>query len=247
MKVSNINPHLRGFTLVELAIVLFIVALLLGGMMGTISTQVDQQKHKETQRILDEARDALLGFAAINGRLPCPASPSANGVESPASGVGACTNPWNGFLPAVTLGLTVTDAQAYALDAWNNPIRYAVTTANSSAFTTSNGLKTAWGVGIIPDLHVCNTATGITGSGASANCATNAILTDTAAAVLFSRGKNGSSPPSGNDEVANEGADRLFISHTPTPASSGNEFDDLVTWLSPNILFNRMIAAGRLP
>jgi hypothetical protein len=25
------------------------------------------------------------------------------------------------------------------------------------------------------------------------------------------------------------------------------EFDDLVTWLSPNILFNRMIAAGRLP
>jgi hypothetical protein len=66
-------------------------------------------------------------------------------------------------------------------------------------------------------------------------------------AVIFSLGKNAPTGGTGADEAANINNDPVFVSHTPTPASSGNEFDDLVTWLSPNILFNRMIAAGRLP
>jgi hypothetical protein len=36
------------------------------------------------------------------------------------------------------------------------------------------------------------------------------------------------------------------LSLTPTPPGP-NTFDDLVTWISPNILYNRLIAAGRLP
>ena len=28
---------------------------------------------------------------------------------------------------------------------------------------------------------------------------------------------------------------------------TGAEFDDIVTWISPSMLFNRMIAAGQLP
>jgi len=35
-----------------------------------------------------------------------------------------------------------------------------------------------------------------------------------------------------------------------TPQRRGaatSEFDDIVTWLSPNILFNRMVVAGKLP
>jgi type II secretory pathway pseudopilin PulG len=235
-----------GFTLVELTVVLFIVALLLGGMMNTMSFQREQQSVKETQRRLDEARDALMGYAAANGRLPCPASPAATGVENPDNG-GACANPWNGFLPAVTLGITQVDAQGYALDGWEHPLRYAVTTANSNAFTTANGIKTAWSGVLNADLRICNTATGLTGSGASAECANNTTLSNSAVAVLYSRGKNGSATPSGADEVANGDSDRLFVSHPPAPASSGNEFDDLAIWLSPNLLFNRMIAAGRLP
>jgi hypothetical protein len=30
-------------------------------------------------------------------------------------------------------------------------------------------------------------------------------------------------------------------------ALPGGEFDDMVTWVSPNILFNRMVAAQTLP
>lgn len=37
------------------------------------------------------------------------------------------------------------------------------------------------------------------------------------------------------------------LSLTPPTAAGPNTFDDLVTWISPNILYNRLIAAGRLP
>ena len=225
---------------------LIIVTLLIGGMLISFGAQRDISDANETQKRLGDIRDALTGFVTANGRLPCPASAATSGVENPAGG-GSCVNPWDGFLPAVTLGITPTDAQGYAIDGWGNPIRYAVTTANGNAFTTANGITTAWSGVLVPDLRVCNTATGLSGSGGSAECAAGTKLTDTAVAVIYSRGKNGGVTPTGTDEAANGNADRLFVSHTPTPASGGNEFDDLVTWLSPNILYNRMISAGKLP
>lgn len=244
-----------GFTLVELAIVLVIVALLSGGLMMSLMAQQESIATSETQRRLNEARDALLGFAAANGRLPCPAAPGATGVELPAGG-GTCNNPWDGFLPAITLGLNPTNENGYALDGWGNPIRYAVTKDTATGLcatacvTTTNGIQTAWNgsVGNLkfsPDLRLCNTATGMTGAGAGAACAAGADLAN-AVAVIFSRGRNGATAPVSTDEQANGDADCLFVSHTPTSAGA-NEFDDLVIWLSPNILYNRLIAAGRLP
>jgi len=101
-------PIQSGFTLIELAIVLFVVALLLGGMLLPLAGQQDIRNFGDTQKILAESRDALLGFAMAHDRLPCPAV-APNGVESPLGG-GACTNPHNGFLPAATLGLSPVDA-----------------------------------------------------------------------------------------------------------------------------------------
>ena len=91
----------RGFSLVELAIVFAIVALLIGGAMMTLSAQVEQRNSGETQRRLDAAVNALIAFAIVNGRLPCPAVAGATGDESPAGG-GACTTWYGGFLPAKT-------------------------------------------------------------------------------------------------------------------------------------------------
>ena len=52
----------------------------------------------------------------------------------------------------------------------------------------------------------------------------------------------------GLDEAANLDGNRVFVSHTPAQDTATNgEFDDLMIWLSPNILFNRMVAAGKLP
>lgn len=229
-----------GFTLVELAIVLVIVALLVGGMLISLSTSRDLANEKETQKQLVSINEALLGFAAAQQRLPCPAAPATTGIESPVGG-GACTNNYTGFVPAITLGITPTNAQGYAIDAWGNPIRYAVTLANTNAFTTTSGLKTAWAIGLpAPDLRVCNTAENI----AANDCPAADQLTNSAVAVIFSSGRNGGAAPAAADELANwtTSNDRVFVNATPSPT-----FDDLVAWLSPNILYNRLIAAGRLP
>ncbi len=231
-----------GFTLVEMAIVLLIITLLMTGLVPTISSQFEQRHRNETSKQLDEIRDALLGFAVANGRLPCPASATSNGIESPLGG-GICTNPWDGFLPAATLGITPTDSNGYALDGWSSRIRYAVTTSNISAFTkVTNGMQ-AIGMGTLaPDLSVCDSATGITGT----TCGTATKLTNNAVAVIYSVGKN--SVAAGADEAANLNGDQVFVSHVPSPSTAANgEFDDVVTWLSPNILFNRMVAASKLP
>jgi prepilin-type N-terminal cleavage/methylation domain-containing protein len=247
----------NGFTLVELAIVLVIVALLAGGLMMTLSAQRENIASTETKRRLDEIREALLGYVAANGRLPCPAAPLATGIESPIGG-GACARPRDGLLPGITLGLTPTDQNGYVLDGWGNPIRYAVTTYShgtfcpNGCFTTANGIRTAWNgsVGALvlaPDLQVCNTATNIQTPGPlTATCAANTELATTAAAVILSLGPNGATAPTSADEQANINDDRLFISHVPSPTGA-NEFDDLVTWIAPSLIYNRLIATGRLP
>jgi prepilin-type N-terminal cleavage/methylation domain-containing protein len=234
----------HGFTLTELAVVLAIVALLIGGMLIPLAAQDDVRRNQETQKLLNDARDTLIGFAVANGRLPCPAVAAATGVEAPPGG-GSCTVA-EGFLPAATIGLSPVDDQGYAIDAWGERIRYAVATfthatcspAGSYVFTTANCMRQVTLPVLAPNLQVCN-----------AGCVTS--LTTQAPAVIYSTGKNfstgGVSAEERENPNRNSGSNPdptpgRFISHEPTPS-----YDDIVIWLSPNILYNRMIAAGRLP
>ena len=240
----------RGFTLIEMAVVLIILTLVAGGAIIPLNAQIELRQRTDTEKTLEEINEALIGFAIANDRLPCPASATSNGVESPLGG-GVCTNAYTGFVPAVTLGLSHTDAQGYALDAWYNRIRYAVAQSNSNAFTTTNGMKTTGMSTLSSELRVCASSIGI----AATSCGTATSLTTTnqnaVPAIVFSQGKNWATGGTSSDEAANLNGDAIFVSHTPTPSSfpaaQGGEFDDVVTWLSPNILYNRMVASGRLP
>lgn len=249
----------KGFTLIEMAVVLLVVTLLLGGLLVPLTTQIEQQKISETQKLLEEAKEALIGFALANGRLPCPASANSNGQESFAAGGSAvdgnCSNFFDGFLPAATLGFNPVDSNGYAIDGWGLPqnrIHYAVakTTVNDIPFpfTQTDGMKSAT-MSKISDadlLYVCASAPTV-----ATSCGAATTLTDKAIFVVYSVGKNAATGGTGSDEAANPNPnspnnDRVFVSHTQS-AAAGNEFDDIVTWLSPHILFNRMITAGRLP
>lgn len=256
MSFHSINPvPEKGFTLVEMAMVLAIVTLLLAGLVPTISGQLEQRRSAETKKQLDEIQQALIGFAIINGRLPCPAVLD-SGTESLAGG--ACTNPYNGVVPGITLGLSSLNGNGEVLDGWDNPIRYVVTSSDGNAYVTTNGISTLGLSSLSPNLLVCTTATGLVDTNCSTTqdtnpgckCATDQALTagDGVPAIIFSTGKNGANGGTGADEAINLDNNRIFVSHTPTAAGNPNgEFDDLVIWLSNQVLISKMVSAGKLP
>lgn len=68
--------HGGGFTLTELAVAIAIIALLIGGLLIPLGTQIELSQQRDAQRHLESIRDALIGYAIANGRLPCPADPT---------------------------------------------------------------------------------------------------------------------------------------------------------------------------
>lgn len=261
---------MRGFTLIEMAVAMFIIALLLGSILVPLQTQIESRNFESTQRILEQAREALIGYAAASGRFPCPASATSNGAEhfsaggSAANGICdgsvtslvASTFVYAGLLPAATLGFTPTDANGYAMDAWGlnpqNRIRYAVsyqTVGVARPFTTNNGMRTAGMLNILNAslLNVCNTAAG----SSNTICAAGATLTSNAIVIIWSLGPNaatsgGASADEAENDEAFTGADKVFVMRTKSGVAA-SEFDDVVTWISTPVLFNRLISAGQLP
>lgn len=244
-----------GFTLVEMAIVLIIVTVLMGGLVVGLSSQYDSRAQAQTEQTLSDIKEALLGYAVSQQRLPCPAAPGSTGGESFGGGGsatnGLCSNFYDGLVPGSTLGITPVDTQGYVLDGWNQRMHYAVSNANSNAFTASGKMKTTGMSTLNANLYVCASGSGVT----TTTCGTAVPLSTSAVAVIYSIGKNGASGGSGMDEKQNPnpsasamGADTVFVSHAPMAAgSTGGEFDDIVTWISPYTLFSRMITAGQLP
>jgi prepilin-type N-terminal cleavage/methylation domain-containing protein len=235
------HPLSRGFTLVELAVAMFIVALLLGSVLVPLATQVEQRQISDTQKKQDEIKEALIGYALVNGYLPCPAISAANGQEG-ARIAGICT-PRSGFLPWETLGIS-------KMDAWGRIFRYSVApdfANNITPFTLT----------LAPDIVVRTRDN----TGALVNL-TNA---NSVPAIVISHGKNGYGgtseqgtgvalppgwPASFADENSNAANANSFVSRPPQAPDAtgmGGEFDDIVTWVPLYALFNRMVAAGKLP
>jgi len=262
MKTRTLRRRTGGFTLIELAVVVMVMALLLGGLIATLSAQFDARNAAQTEQTMQLARDALIGFAIRQGRLPCPAVDAGVGYRdgtniqvqgtgeeamlvtsipaNPESTVNGQCASYVGLFPALTLGVGPTDAQGYLLDGWGGRVRYAVTgatSANPRNFTTANRLRTL-GFAVTPDVLVCTSAPSAADKGAGSCGAGNPGTR--APAVIVSRGKNFAAvPAAGPDETDNADGDRFFVAHAPAPI-----FDDQLLWLSENVLYSRMIAGS---
>ena len=243
------QTKLQGFTLVELTIVMVIVALLLGGLLVPLSAQQDVRQLAETEKQLAETRDALVGYAQINGRLPCPAS-NQNGKENRDAGTLQCATLF-GFLPWVDLGVRPSDP-------WGRLISYRVSSAFSQSGTN----------GTYPVLTTLSAAQ-LKIQGHNTDNSYPDLTNDAPREVVFvvlSHGKNGyhgtntdgSAGPADTgitnpDEDINRNAvtaiaNTIFISRTFTPngAPTVGAFDDQLLWVPRSVLINRLITAGKI-
>jgi prepilin-type N-terminal cleavage/methylation domain-containing protein len=249
-----------AFTIVELAVVMAIIGLLLTGAMMTLSAQAEQRAFDETRRRLNAAVDAVISYAVVNGRLPCPAVAAASGDESPVGG-GVCTNAYSGFLPARTIGFQPTDESFYGLDSWNNRIRYVVAgvtlapTCSTGApvvphFTLAANLK-ANGMSCKPNVADLDVVCSVAAPGASPTCnnTQRVVAQQTAAFIVYSIGKNGPNANAyGADEAANLDNNALFVNRTWSGAESAlGTYDDLMVVVPAGALYSRLVAAGVLP
>ena len=261
--MQPIKSH--GFSLIEIAVVLIIISVLITTVAVPLASQLELKRREETAKQLELIKEAVIGFALSNGRFPCAARSTDNGLESVIDATAGTCNSFNGFLPAATLGLNVIDSSGFAVDAWGiqqNRIRYAVADAslvtangpcpNTGAhfFTQKNGMQKATmsclndNSSTITMLTVKSTSV----TNVAAGCAP-ATLTTKSPFVVFSLGKNAATGGVDPDEAINLTANTVtFISHPPTAAGTcAGEFDDIVTWPSLNTIFGRMVQVGNLP
>lgn len=200
------------------------------------SSRVTVKHQRQTQVMLSQAREALLGFALRNGRLPRPAISALDGREAQVvcNGDADCT----GFLPWVALGLTETDASGFRL-------RYSVSadfTASPVDFSKAVATKT---------IQV-RTSAGLNYLFGQSTCTRSAQCLP---AVIWSTGERNfgvtvtgqhytSNAGDNLDERNNDRATTNWILRPITSADrlAGGEFDDQLVGVPLLTLINRITA-----
>jgi len=305
----NSKPTQSGFTLVEIAIVLLIVTILLGYTVALFPQQQRLKQYRAVEHEMDRVIEAIIGFAQVNGRLPCPALPNSGGFEDYDTVNDDGCDSYGGFVAVNTLGLDGRlNADSLLLDPWGNPYRYYVTDIDSnvsgnlniSDFTGPGEMRAVGLVDLDGDSYIdldgryiicdsagsktnrcAGTATPVFGRFTDGNGEADDHHVDDryggAPFVLVSMGRNWNEAAPAGDELVNSGAKLTneFGPPPPAPATIPNgpagtpyllkdvgnletifvrrpsgfadDFDDVVRWVSPNILYSRMIQAGQLP
>ncbi|OGT30090.1 MAG: hypothetical protein A2W28_10425 [Gammaproteobacteria bacterium RBG_16_51_14] len=253
----------KGFTLIELAIVLFIAGLILVGVLTPLATQIEQKERQNTQDVLNDIEEALYGFTVANGRLPCPdcrdntgtcAGVAANEInDGQADEINApleCATA-EGNLPWVDLAVP-------EFDIWGRHYIYRVDKDFADA-TDGTGCGTAT-VGVSFELCSDGNLEIKDRGDAPSLCPTtapggNTVADNVPAAVISQGKKQDTEQPVSCYEQENTNGDNILVSRDysqhqgadPTDPTANYYFDDLLIWISPNILKNRMVVTGKLP
>lgn len=247
----------QGFTLIEMAVVLTIIAFLISAAFMPLSAQRESNNIRQAREELKAIEEALYGFAIANGHLPCPTIPG-NGGLADGGGAANC-NRYHGFVPSTSLGIKgKVNCDGLLTDPWGNPYRYSITSVQSTNglddFAVAGDMRAETIAVLAPNLQVCRNPASACGSAPPAD-----IMAGNAVVVVLSMGKHRTNLSALENENAGEGnigggcvpnypiaTDRFFYS-TERIEIAGNEFDDILIWISPNILYNKMLAAGQLP
>lgn len=126
----------KGFTLIELAIVLVIMGLLIGVGVSLLPGLINQQKYTQNQSLLNRNYNALIGSIMANGKVPL-ASSDTNG-QSGSQNIG--------YLPYSSIG-------GLQKDAYGKTMYYAVT---SRALSISINGNTATSLSLVSTNNMQN-------------------------------------------------------------------------------------------
>jgi prepilin-type N-terminal cleavage/methylation domain-containing protein len=271
------NATNKGFSLIELSIVLAVVGLMVVSMVNGFATYTQNRRMQESQRDLQNIYEALIGFAIQNGRLPCP---DVDGINVPGFGIedrqgpnNECTAPVGGpagapvavgFLPFVDLGIS-----GVVEDPWGFPYAYAV--VRSFANDIDGTPDSAQCPAAFPDTPGVSFETCAQGrifihdSGGflpndpigNGNCNLPAclLIAQNVVAVFYSFGEVSFGVFSVHEQdnmaaaFGGVGSDPNDLVYVSRQYSreGPNRFDDQIMWIPSSILVNRMIQAGRLP
>jgi len=228
--VQNAIDRQSGFSLLEMSIVLLIMGLLLGSLLQPFGATLTEKKRRQTEEQIYLIREALVGYASANHRLPCP-------LTDASSQSGNCSAE-HGFVPAAELGIDGRfDVNGFLMDSWGQPVRYSVSSSDADGngnpdFTTASEMQSV-GIQLLdPLFEICNSASSCT-----------QLRANQVPVVIYS---SGPSATGSADETENLDSDNRFVSRAIDSAGD-DQFDDIVIWLSENILYSRLIRAGILP
>jgi prepilin-type N-terminal cleavage/methylation domain-containing protein len=245
----------RGFSLVELSIVVLVIGIVLTMGIGAWTANLENQAHSATAQRQATIKEALTGYLRRNSRLPCPDTDftAPDGIENRATAgdpTTACTAAF-GVLPYVTLGL----ARDAVRDGWGNFFSYHVSNTNISAASNGNWsantdwTRTAWFRPGNTGLITVNER-----SGATVTPVATGVVT-----LVVSHGRNGlgaytiggtrnTLPAVGTDEENNTDGDTTYFRRelTADDAATGGPFDDQVLFLSANDLLEPLFRDGSL-
>jgi len=237
------NPHQRGFSLVELSIVLVILGLLVGTAAAPLSSSIKHSRYKHTVAQLTDIREALLGHLISTGRLPCPiridATQSSDDPDARPCSV------QHGVLPATTLGLMGDRSKNGALlDAWGREYLYSVSLSDHDQLGQVGapdwltvGEPSAIGAeNLLAELQLCRAV-------ATNDCPQKNLIANQIVWVVFSRGE---SEEVIGLETENADNDSVFAvsgysSNTEQP------FNDQIIWASRSELVYWLLKANWLP
>lgn len=222
----------RGFTLIEMAIVLVVIGIMLSGGLVAIRPIIDNTKNTDTRARMERIESALQIHVIRFGCLPCPAAVAGDGtadVVGGAAGCGTSCTSDRGVVPWQTLGLSRIEGS----DAFGTRFTYEVTPA------------------LIAANSMIRSGTSYTPLGAvRVRDAAGGTVTDEAAYVVVSHGANreyGYHEVTGTQfpavvaapaEEENGDADDLYVQDDFNDTAA-NHFDDLVLWRSKPIIIQR--------
>lgn len=254
---------LRGFTLVEMAVVVVLMGILLTMGVSTWLASVNSSATRSTKERQVAVREALISYLRTNGRLPCPdigpnssvAGPIAAGPDgrenrsalngSEPDTTADCAQAF-GLIPYADIGLS----REASLDAWGNAMLYRVSNTHPASLPSSDWVRKI-------NFRPANVGSILV---------SDRVAMVAAVAVLISHGRNGlgawttrgtqiDATGAGADEAVHiagcvTGSTPALVCYnrdiTESATAAGGAFDDIVLGITANDILTPLIKEGSI-